>query len=85
MARIAKGGYIQNGKAHYYRNLIMDADKWMQEKEEFLTTFYGCVTNISTTYQSIQLKAYRKAEGRKKEINIIFFMEIIENSDRERK
>ena len=85
MARIAKGGYIQNGKAHYYRNLIMDADKWMQDKEEFLRTIYGCLTMVSTTTQSIQLKAYRKAEGRKKEINIIFFLEIIENTDRERK
>ena len=85
MARIAKGGYIRNGKAHYYRNLIMDADKWMQDKEEFMNTFYGCVTKVSTTTQSIQLKAYRKAEGRKKEINIIFFLEIIENTDRERK
>ena len=79
MVRIAKGGYIQNGKVHKYRNLIMDADKWMQDKEEFLRTFYGCLTLVSTTTQSIELRAYRKAEGRKKEINIIFFLEIIEN------
>lgn len=85
MGRIAKGGYIQNGKAHYFRNLIMDADKWLQDKEAFLRTFYGCVTMVSNSYQSIQLKAYRKAEGRKKEIFIIFFLDIIENSDRERK
>ena len=81
MARIAKGGYIQNGKAHYYRNLIMDAGKWVQDKEDFLRTFYGCTTKVTTTTQGIELKAYRKAEGRKKEINLIFFLEIIENPE----
>ena len=70
MARIAKGGYIQNGKAHYYRNLIMDADKWVKEKAEFLRSFYGCETRINVNYQSIQLQAYRKAQGRKKAIEI---------------
>ena len=81
MTRIAKGRYFQNGKAHYYKNLIMDADKWAHDKEEFLRTFYGCGTKVSTTTKSIELKAYRKAEGRKKEINIIFFLEIIENPE----
>ena len=85
MARIAKGGYIQNGKVHKYRNLIMDADKWVQEKEEFLNTFYGCVTKVFNTTQNIQLRAYRKAEGRKKEINIVFFLEIIDNAEGKRK
>ena len=81
MARIAKGGYIQNEKVHKYRNLITDADKWVHDKEEFMRTLYGCKTKVSTTTQSIELKAYRKAEGRKKEINIVFFLEIIENQE----
>ena len=81
MARIAKGGYIKNGKAHHYRSLIMDADKWAHDKAEFLRTLYGCTTKISTTTQGIELKAYRKAEGRKKEIDLIFFLEIIENPE----
>ena len=81
MARIAKGRYIRNGKAHYYRNLIMDADKWIHDKAEFLQTLYGCTTKVTTTTQSIELKAYRKEEGRKKEIDLAFFLEIIENPE----
>lgn len=77
MGRIAKGGYIQNGKVHYYRNLIMDADKWMQNREEFLRTFYGCVTKVTYYTNRIQLQAYRKAEGRKKEINITFNLDYV--------
>lgn len=78
MTRIAKGGYIQNGKVHKYRNLIMDADKWVQEKAEFLRSFYGCETRINVYPQSIQLQAYRKTEGRKKEINITFNLDLVE-------
>ena len=77
MARMAKGGYIQNGKVHKYRNLIMDADKWVQEKAEFLRSFYRCETRINVYSQSIQLQAYRKAEGRKKEINITFNLDFV--------
>lgn len=77
MARIAKGGYIQNGKVHKYRNLIMDADKWAQEKAEFLESFYGCETRINVYPQGIQLQAHRKAERRKKEINITFNLEFV--------
>ena len=77
MARIAKGGYIQNGKVHKYRNLIMDADKWAQEKAEFLRSFYGCETRINVQSQGIQLQAYRKAKGRKKEINITFNLDFV--------
>ena len=77
MARMAKGGYIQNGKTHYYRNLIMDADKWVHEKTEFLRTFYGCETKVTYYTHSIQLQAYRKAEGRKKEINITFNLDFV--------
>ena len=77
MARIAKGGYIQNGKVHKYRNLIMDADKWVQEKAEFLRSFYGCETCINVHSQSIQLQAYRKAQGRKKAIEITFNLTLI--------
>ena len=78
MARIAKGGYIQNGKAHYYRDLIMDADKWAKDKAEFLRSLYGCETRINVYFQSIQLQAYRKAEGRKKGINITFNLDFVE-------
>ena len=77
MARIAKGGYFQNGKAHKYRNLIMDADKWVQDKAEFLRAFYGCETKIIYYTHRIQLQAYRKAEGRKKEINISFNLDLV--------
>ena len=77
MARMAKGGYIQNGKTHYYRNLIMDADKWVQKRAEFLRSFYGCETRINVYSQSIQLQAYRKADGRKKEINITFNLDFV--------
>ena len=81
MARVAKGGYIKNGKTHHYRALIMDADKWAHDKAGFLRTLYGCTTKIFTTAQGIELKAHRKAEGRKKEINLVFFLEIIENPE----
>ena len=77
MARMAKGGYIQNGKVHKYRNLIMDADKWAQEKAEFLRSFYGCETRINVHSQNIQLQAHRKANGRKKEINITFNLDFV--------
>ena len=77
MARIAKGGYIQNGKVHKYRNLIMDADKWVQEKAEFLRLVYGCNTRINVGSQSIQLQAYRKAQGRKKAIEITFYLTLV--------
>ena len=77
MARIAKGGYIQNGKVHKYRNLIMNADKWAQEKAEFLRSFYGCETCINVYPQSIQLQAYRKAQGRKKAIEITFYLDFV--------
>ena len=77
MARIAKGGYFQNGKAHKYRNLIMDADKWVQDKAEFLRAFYGCETKITYYTHRIQLQAYRKAERRKKEINISFNLDFV--------
>lgn len=77
MARIAKGGYIQNGKVHKYRNLIMDADKWVQEKAEFLRSVYGCNTQINVGSQSIQLQAYRKAQGRKKAIEITFYLTLV--------
>ena len=77
MARIAKGGYVQNGKAHYYRNLIMDADKWVQEKAEFLRASYGCETRINVYSQSIQLQAYRKEQGRKKAIEITFNLTLV--------
>lgn len=78
MARIAKGGYIQNGKVHKYRGLIMDADKWVQDKAEFLRSFYGCETRINVHPQSIQLQAYRKAQGRKKAIEIIFNLTLVQ-------
>lgn len=77
MGRIAKGGYIQNGEVHKYRNLIMDADKWVQEKAEFLRSFYGCETRINAHSQSIQLQAYRKAKGRKKAIEITFNLTLV--------
>ena len=77
MARIAKGGYIQNGKVHKYRNLIMDADKWVQEKAEFLRSFYGCETKATYYTHRIQLQAHRKAEGRKKEINTTFYLDFV--------
>lgn len=77
MARIAKGGYIQNGKVHKYRNLIMDADKWVQEKAEFLQNSYGCRTLIIKNEQEIKLHAYRKAQGRKKKIEITFILTLV--------
>ena len=77
MGRIAMGGYIQNEKVHKYRNLIMDADKWVQEKAEFLRLVYGCNTRINVGSQSIQLQAYRKAQGRKKAIEITFYLTLV--------
>lgn len=77
MGRIAKGGYIQNGKVHKYRNLIMDADKWVQDKAEFMRVFYGCKTHITIYPQSIELQAYRKAQGRKKAIEITFNLTLV--------
>lgn len=77
MGRIAKGGYIQNGKVHKYRNLITDADKWIKEKTEFLQTSYGCRTLLIKTEQEMKLHAYRKAQGRKKEIEITFILTLV--------
>lgn len=77
MGRIAKGGYIQNGKVHKYRNLIMDADKWVQEKAEFLRSLYGCETRINVGSQNILLIAHREAQGRKKKIDIIFHLTLV--------
>lgn len=74
---VARGGYVKNGKFHKYRALIPNADEWIKGKTEFMQTFCGCKTLLVKDGREMKLHAYRKAQGRKKEIEITFILTLV--------